>query len=39
MFTGEMANPVDIEKAGERWSLFSFESNVESKPPSPSRCE
>ena len=28
MFTGEVANPVDIEKAGERWSLFSFESNA-----------
>jgi predicted acetyltransferase len=26
MFTGEVIHPVSIEKAGERWSLFSFES-------------
>jgi predicted acetyltransferase len=32
MYTGDVANPVDIEKAGERWSLFSFESNAEPRP-------
>jgi predicted acetyltransferase len=26
-FTGEAVQPVVIEKAGERWSVFSFESN------------
>jgi len=32
MFTGEAARAVDIEKAGERWAIFSFESNAGQKP-------
>jgi hypothetical protein len=28
-FAGEVIRPVDVEKDGERWSLFSFESAVE----------
>jgi predicted acetyltransferase len=27
-FTGEVADPMTIEKAGERWLLFSFESKI-----------
>lgn len=26
IFTGQAVHPVDVKKAGERWSLFSFES-------------
>jgi hypothetical protein len=27
-FAGEAIRPVQIEKAGQRWSLFSFESKL-----------
>jgi len=30
-FVGEVIHPVPIEKAGERWTLFSFESKFDSK--------
>jgi hypothetical protein len=28
IFTGEAIHPVRVEKGGECWNLFSFESNV-----------